>query len=209
MSAFLAAVLSFPTVVFTVLLVFFVLYALAVLLGAADIEWLDGVLGIDDVGDSTVEGWLDAMGIVGIPVTIFGGIASIFAWIASYTGDRFLPDGTLVDSGILLGSAIAGVLIAAFAVRPLRPVFATAEGPLRSQIVGKVCTIRSLQVSDQAGTAEVGDFIAEVRCFRENQLTLGSKAIVYDYDTKQGIYHVGPIDPSIAETEIAPRTELA
>src|SRR4028118_1718178 len=38
MSAFLAAVLSFPTVVFTVLLSFFVLYSLATLLGAADIE---------------------------------------------------------------------------------------------------------------------------------------------------------------------------
>lgn len=209
MSAFFAAVLSFPTVVFTVLLVFFVLYAVATIVGAADIEWLDGLLGVDDVSDTTFERWLDALGVVGVPITVFGGITSIFAWIASYLGDRFLPDGTLIDSGILVMSAIVGLFMAALAVRPLRPVFATPAAPLRSQIVGKVCTIRSLQVSEMAGTAEVGDFIAEVRCFRENQLTLGSKAIVYEYDSNQGIYHVGPIDPSIATTEIARSTELA
>ena len=48
-----------------------------------------------------------------------------------------------------------------------------------------------------AGAAGI---IAEVRCFRENELTLGSKAIVYDYDAERGVYHVGPID-SLIEAE--------
>ena len=202
MSAFLAAVLSFPTVVFTVLLSFFVLYSLATLLGAADIEWLGGALGIDDVNDSALEHALDALGIAGIPLTIFAGLGSLFAWVASYTADRFLPDTALIDGGIGVGAGIAGLLVAAGAVRPLKPLFVEAPGRHRNELVGQVCTIRSLQVNEQTGTAELGDVVAEVRCFRDNKLTVGSSAIVYDYDSEQGTYHVGPLDPSIARTEI-------
>lgn len=198
MSAFLAAILSFPTVVFTVLLGLFLLYAIATLLGALDIEWLDGLLGVDDVSDNAFETALHAFGVAGIPLTIFGGAVALVGWVASYLGDRFLPDGTLVDAGILVGSMFVGLFLGSRFVRPLRRAFVTEEGPHRHQLVGQICTIRSLRVDAGAGTADVGDLVAEVRCFRENELTLGSKAIVYDYDEKENTYHVGPIDPSIA-----------
>jgi len=198
MSTFLAAALSLPTVVFTVLLIFFVVYALLTVLGALDIEWLDGLLGVDDVNDSVLEGGLHALGVTGIPLTIFGGVSTIFAWLLSFAGMRFLPDFTLVKIGVGLGAAIAGLAIGAVLVRPFRSLFLTGEGPHRKELVGRICTIRSLHVNDNLGTAELGDVVAEVRCFRENELTVGSKAIVYDYDSDQGTYHVGPIDPSIA-----------
>ncbi|MFP5247949.1 MAG: hypothetical protein ACLGH0_14745 [Thermoanaerobaculia bacterium] len=198
MSAFLAAILSFPTVVFTVLLGLFLVYAIATLIGALDIEWLDGLLGIDDVNNSAFEDALNVFGVTGIPLTIFGGAVALFGWVGAYLGDRFLPDGVLIDSGILVGSLFAGLFLGSRAVRPLRAAFVTAEGPHRSQLIGKVCTIRSLRVDGSAGTAEVGDVVAQVRCFRENDLTLGSKAVVYDYDDKEDTYHVGPIDPTIA-----------
>lgn len=185
MSAFIAAVLAFPTVVFTVCVAFFILYAVAVAAGVADTDW-----------DVEV---FDA----GVPVVLFGGIASIFAWLGSYVADRFLPDTLLIDSGIGLAAGLLGVGLSAVAVRPLRHVFETAPARSRNELVGKVCTIRSLRVDEEAGTAEVGDYIAEVRCFRKNELTLGSPAIVYDYDSDRGVYHVGPIDPSIASTQLS------
>ncbi len=206
MNAFLEAVLSFPTVVFTVMLVFFLLYGMATLLGAIDIEWLDGLLGIDelDVDDNWLEGGLGALGVAGIPLTIVGGVSAVFAWFASYVGMRFLGESSLlVDSLAGLGATIVGLGLASIVLRPVKRMFDTAPAPVRKAIVGKICTIRSLRVDDATGTAEVEDggagFIAEVRCFRENELTRGSKAIVFDYDADQGIYHVGPIDPSIAE----------
>lgn len=205
MNAFLEAVLSFPTVVFTVMLVFFLLYGMATLLGAIDIEWLDGLLGIDelDIDDNWLEGGLGALGVAGIPLTIVGGVSAVFAWFASYVGMRFLGESSLlVDSLAGLGAAIVGLGLASIVLRPVKRMFDTAPAPVRKAIVGKICTIRSLRVDDATGTAEVEDggagFIAEVRCFRENELTRGSKAIVFDYDAEQGIYHVGPIDPSIA-----------
>ncbi len=203
MSAFIASALAFPTVVFTVLLVFFVLYALATLIGAADIHGLDGILGVDHINDNFLEAALNALGIAGIPVSIFGGVSAAVAWLSSYVADRFLPDATLIDSGIGIGAALFGLGFGSLVLRPFRRAFDTADGPRRNQYVGKICTIRSLQVNDRTGTADVGDLVAEVRCFRENELRLGSKAIVYDYDPQEGIFHVGPIDASIAEADPA------
>ncbi|HSF15399.1 MAG TPA: DNA repair ATPase [Vicinamibacteria bacterium] len=48
MLAFLTTVLSFPTVVFTVLLGLTLLYWLVVIAGAVDLDFLDGVVGLDD-----------------------------------------------------------------------------------------------------------------------------------------------------------------
>lgn len=199
MSVFLAAAFAFPTVVFTVALIFFLLYATTTLLGATDIEWLDHTLGIDHVNDSVLEGVMSALGIAGIPLTIFGGVASVFSWLASFTAAKFLPDSTLIDSGILAGSAILGLSLASLAVRPLRGLFVTADAPRRNEMIGKVCTIRSLRVDASSGTAEVGHVVAEVRCFRDNALTLGSQAIVYDYDPHENVYHVGPIPMTVDE----------
>ena len=201
MSSFLVAALAFPTVVFTVMVVFFLFYALAAILGALDLHWLDGALGIDHAPDSVLEGALSFLGIAGIPVTIFGGVASIFAWVTSIAASKFLPDSLAMSLAIFAASGILGLLFGGVAVRPLRGLFNTAPAASRKAIVGKICTVRSLRVSDTTGTAEVEDggagFIAEIRCFRENELTRGSKAIVYDYDHEKGIYHVGPLDPSI------------
>lgn len=187
MSAFLAAALSLPTVVFTALLGLFLVYALATIIGALDIEWLDGALDIDDTG------W-DA----GVPLAVVLGVSCVFAWLTSFAAMKFLPETALVKIGVGLGAAALGALIGGRVCRPFRRFFVVTEGPHRQALVGKICTIRSLKVSDAAGTAELGDITAEVRCFRENDLTIGSKAIVYDYDSTAGTYHVGPIDPSIA-----------
>lgn len=187
MSAFLAAALSLPTVVFTVLLGLFLVYALATILGALDIEWLDGALDIDDTG------W-DA----GVPLAVVLGVSCVFAWLTSLAAMKFLPETVFVKLAVGLGATALGALLGGFVCRPFRRFFITTEGPRRQALVGKICTIRSLRVSDAAGTAELGDITAEVRCFRENDLTIGSKAIVYDYDSDQGTYHVGPIDPSLS-----------
>jgi hypothetical protein len=187
MSAFLAAALSLPTVFFTALLGLFLVYALLTILGALDVEWLDGALDIDDTG------W-DA----GVPLAVVIGVSTVFAWLTSFAAMKLLPETTLVKIAVGLGAAAIGALVGGRVCRPFRRFFITAEGPRRQALVGKICTIRSLSVSDAAGTAELGDITAEVRCFRENDLTVGSKAIVYDYDSDQGTYHVGPIDPSLS-----------
>jgi hypothetical protein len=191
MSAFLDAALSLPTVVFTALLGFFLVYATLTIVGALDIEWLDGALDIDDTG------W-DA----GVPLAVVIGVSTVFAWLTSLAAMKFLPELPIVQVSVGFVAAAAGAFLGGRLCRPFRTFFTVTEGPHRAEIVGKICTIRSKQVSDGAGTAEIGDFIAEVRCFRPNELTVGSQAIVYDYDSQQGTYHVGPLDPSITQSSI-------
>lgn len=204
MSAFLSAAFAFPTVVFTVLLLLFLVYAVLTIIGAADIDWLDGLFGVDDVQapDNPVEGALNALGVGEVPLAIFGAFAVTFAWLISFAAMEFLAASVLVKIGVGIGAALVGLRLGSWSVWPLRRIFTTPPAPVRQELVGKICTIRSLQVDERGGNAEVEDggagFLAEVRCFRENALTRGSKAIVYDYDPNEGIYHVGPIDPSIA-----------
>jgi hypothetical protein len=188
MSDFLTLALSLPTVVFTALLGFFLLYSLLTIAGALDIEWLDDAIDFDS--DDTL--------LAGVPIGVVAGVSSVFAWLLSFTAMKFLPHTILVKVVVGVGAALAGFAIGVRAVRPFRTFFGVVDGPHRKAIVGKICTIRSLHVTDGAGTAEIGDVVAEVRCFRENELTVGSKAIVYDYDDEAGTYHVGPIDPTIA-----------
>lgn len=188
MATFFSAALSLPTVVFTVLLGFFLVYAVLTLLGAVQMDQLDSVFDFD----SSEGDWL-----AGVPLAVVTGVSSVFAWLLSFAGMKFLPETLLVKISVGLGATLLGALIGIRAVRPLRSLFITADGPHRKELVGKICTIRSLRVNDSNGTADVGDLVAEVRCFRDNDLTVGSKALVYDYDPVEGTYHVGPIDASL------------
>ncbi|HXV65508.1 MAG TPA: hypothetical protein VEK15_32730 [Vicinamibacteria bacterium] len=58
MLAFLTTVLSFPTVVFTVLLGLTLLYWLVVIAGAVDLDFLDGVVGLDGA-EAALDGALE------------------------------------------------------------------------------------------------------------------------------------------------------
>lgn len=244
MEAFLTAILSFPTIVFTIALGFVLLYSSLVIFGALDLDTLDSVFGIDaaegvldgaidSIGaDATIEG-LDAiddlgevgmakggvltgimnvLGIRGVPVTIVAMLLVLFAWAYSflimYFGGSWIGAGfagILVKGIIGLTAFGLGTATASALVRPIRGVFVTSRAPARSTLVGKFCTIQSLTVTAGSGRAEIADggagFIAEVRCTKENDLTRGSTALVFDYDRKQGIYHVAPVDETLAKTE--------
>ena len=197
MSDFLVGAVSFPTVVYTVLIALFLVYAALVLSGAADFDALD------EGEASPLGNMLEVLGIAGVPFTIFAGVASVFGFLTSYVANRVLPENLLLDIPIFAGAGMAGVGAASFALRPMRRLFVTSSAPMRSESVGKICTIRSLAVTGESGTAEIGDLVVEVRCGRANDLTIGSTAIVYEYDPKQRIYFVGPIDASIADVDAA------
>lgn len=151
MTEFLAAVLSFPTLIFSVLLVLVLLYWCMVLLGALDIEILDfdadldlgdveldvGDLGVDtevDVGaeaggDADSEaptGLFEALGLAGVPLTMTLSLVVFLAWalclVATVAfGDTFGTGSTL---GLLLSTGLAlGSVVASFPVASwmLRP----------------------------------------------------------------------------------------
>lgn len=60
MVEFLATILSFPTIVFTLLLAVVLLYWLVVIAGAVDLDFLDGILGLDAV-ESAFDGAMESL----------------------------------------------------------------------------------------------------------------------------------------------------
>lgn len=219
MQAVLEASLAFPTVIFTVMLGFVLLYAALVIVGALDLDFLDGVLGLEsfdgvdaadgadggtDVGDAgVIAGIMAALGIAGIPITVWGSVLVLLSWLLCMIAMQFaaplLPGG--VAGYALAGlvgfvSFLVGGFVASRLVRPLRKVYVTEKAPRRSSLVGRRCTVLSAHVDATSGRGEIDDggsgFIAEIRCDRPNDLTRGSIAVVFDYDPIEGIFHVAP-----------------
>ncbi len=242
MQDFLAAILAFPTVIFTVMLGGVILYWLTVIFGFFDLDFLDGVLGLESA-DSAIDGALESvdgaidgaleggaegleeaassragglaallavLGLQGVPITVVGSFVILWAWMLTTLGvtftSKYLASGLY---GMTAGAALAVIalgvsfLIGSLSVKPFKRLFVNPVAPSRSSLVGKVCIIRSLNVNDRHGQAEIDDggtgFLAEVRCFKANELTRGSKALVFKYDPADEVFQIAPIDDALAE----------
>lgn len=178
--------LSFPAVFFTVGVLLALLYWVLVATGLVD---LDG-------GDSP--DILDAMGLIGVPLTVILSGISVFGWLFSVLGMRYLAPhlpaaGWLVGGGALLLS----VLCTRILTRPLRPLFAIRAGPRRIALIGQTCTITTQRVDQKFGQAEVhmggAPLLVQVRCDQENQLTKNTQALVVTFDKSRDAYIIEPL----------------
>ena len=193
MGAFIAAAFAFPTVVFTVAVGLFLFYAALKMFGFTLSAIADLFDFIDfDGADGDGHNFLDTMGVQGVPKTIVFGITSIFAWLVSYLGMKLVGWNEWVVGLVAL---TVGFFMATVALRPFKPLFAPPQATKRAELVGRPCVIRSTHVDATTGLAEVDDggagFLAEVRCLRENNFTVGSKALVQQYDPANGTFLVG------------------
>ena len=210
METFLTAVLSFPTIIFTIAMAFVLLYASLIMFGPLR---LDSILSIGAAGGMlhaadlriVKGGILTRLGIRGVPLMIIAVLLALFGWSYSflmmYFGQTWIGEGM---AGFLVKSIIGVVAfglgaVTAFAlVRPFRSVFVIARATSRTSLVGRTCTVQSGSVNGDTGRAEIADggagVLAEVRCTQENDLGRGSTALVYDYDQQRGVYMVAPVN---------------
>ena len=234
MNAIIETSLAFPTVVFTVLLGFVLLYAALVILGAFDLEFLDGFLGLESLegsegvvdgvdgaidggdagggGTGILAGIMASLGVAGVPITVWGSVLVLLSWMLSMIAMQFAAQriptgfaGVLVSGGIGLGAFLVGGFIASRLVRPLRKVYVTEKAPRRSSLVGRACTVLSSSVDATSGRGEIADggsgFIAEIRCDRPNDMKRGDRAVVFDYDPIDGIFHIAPEGSELSDLE--------
>jgi hypothetical protein len=150
-------------------------------------------------------GLLAALGFAGIPVTISASLVIFNSWVFSLLGrapafellGALLP-GVIVSGGVLVLSLVLGTLLAALAVRPLRPIFVIKNAPGREALMGRVCTINSGSVTDKFGHATFEDggagLILNVFCDKPNQLKRGDQALILGYDPARDVYEVEPVD---------------
>jgi hypothetical protein len=186
MSGFVAAALAFPAVLFSFLLVVLIGYWVLALLGVLD------VLGVED-------GEIGFFG--GVPLSISLSLFVAFSWFLSLTG-TVLIDGAplriLLGFVVLLVALVGGALGTRLIILPLRRFFAGAE-PTRQDFVGRVAVVRTSSVTEDFGQAEAAaadgsSAIVQIRLAGEGNLGVGSRVVIYDYDSEGEFFWVSPVE---------------
>lgn len=200
MGEFVDAALSFPAVLFTFMLAVVVLYWLLVLLGTLDIDLGGG----DDGSDDGDDGFLDGIGLGGVPVTVTLSVLIVVAWFVSLVGAVVLAAFDLVTFvhvllgiGVLFAALVAGLLVARLVALPMRKLYVSGPEASRSDFVGRECVIRTGRVSADFGQAEVtavdgSSAIIQVRQTGEHELFSGRRALIFDYDNDGEFFWVAP-----------------
>lgn len=198
MSIFLANILAFPTVIFTVLL------------GVAVLYWLislTGLLGLDTHADlDSGDGWLDlgglmtTLGLRGVPLPMLITLVVLWAWLTTYSIQVVFASWLTGLLGIVVGcvlipvALLLGLVLSALLVRPFHGVLAEAEQPTQTRILGCVCMISSPVVDQQQGRAEAdldgAHLILQVRS--STPLVRGSRAVFVEYIAEKNLYWVVP-----------------
>jgi hypothetical protein len=202
MAEFLQTVLTFPTLPYSILLAFCVIYWLLAATGLVDIDALDGLLGGD--GDSShgsdSAGMLARLGLGGVPLMLMLAILSFFGWMACYFVQllvlQHLPGPLRLLGGIaaLVGALVPGVLITSMLLRPLRKLIVKLRPPELPSVLGRVGTVISPEVDAIQGRAEVADggagLILQVRATPPDIFARGDRVVVLEHDATANTYLV-------------------
>lgn len=144
-------------------------------------------------------GFLTLLGVGRIPVTVTMSAATLLSWtICSLASSTFAPAMLLTKIAVLLGSMLAGLVLAALVLSPIGRAIDPQKARKRRDSLGQICTITSGKVDAGFGTAHVDDGGAglnvHVVCNKANQLKKGDRALIVDYDHEKDVYDVEPID---------------
>ncbi len=203
---------TFPTIVPTVLL------------GVLTIYWLLSIVGVVDVGDhgdidldidaghathsdgdhadlSTLAGYLVALGLGGIPLSIVASVLVFVVWFVTAVMHQYavayVPTvllRILAGIGTLLFATALAIPIAARVLKPMRGLFVKHAARNNSSLVGLSCKIITQSVDERFGRAEVDNHGAalNIRVWAQapNSLVKNSLAIIVDYNETTQQYEV-------------------
>jgi len=210
MDLFLHIALSFPTLIFSVLLGAALVYWLLAMTGLVDMEGFqvtalpdgDGI----DVGG--LSGVLMKAGLDGMPLALILTVLGFLAWLACYFTDYLLlrqVEGDLLRYLMGAGTVVVATLVAlpftGLALRPFRGLFVKVQAVDSVSLLGRAAIVRSPSVSLHTGTAELDDggagLILQVRA-EPGQFERGDRVVLVDYNDKANTYRV------IAESSPSP-----
>ncbi|WP_083607943.1 OB-fold-containig protein [Teredinibacter haidensis] len=207
MDPFYAICSSFPTVIFTVLLIFCVLYWVLAVLGLVDIDFLDFDISDDiDLGDelnnlNVMSGLLLKLGLNGVPFTIVMTMIALLGWMISFFVVYFLYPWVpgvilefLVGIPVLVGSTYLAAMLTAAMIKPLRPIFKSANQQVEKSIVGQIAIVRTGRVDQSFGEATVEDggagLIVKIRSYKDETFSRGDHVVLLEYLATENIYKV-------------------
>ena len=187
MGRFVEAALSFPTVVFTPLLLVVIGYWIVVIAGGADPE-------ADLDGDA---GPLGFLGLGGVPIPVVVSLLVVIAWFGSLAGAELFT--SVPAWAVLAGALMLAWLLTRLAVLGLARLWPAVPGASRTDFLGLTCVIRTGTVTRTFGQAEVhapdgSSAIVQVRQAGTDDLRAGSRALLFDVDPDGEFFWVVPAD---------------
>lgn len=208
MNPFHQTVTSFPTVIYTVLLIVCLLYWIVAVLGWVDIEILDldmdGDIDINDSAEAQagIAGILLKLGLNGVPLTIVISIIALIGWVLCYYiilfGSKLVPDLWAFQFAFKLGTFIAVTFITVFItaqiIKPIRAMFKKLDTHETKHIIGQVVIIRSSIANNDRGEAFMNDggagLLLNVRTTGSDEFRKGEEVVIIDHNSKTNLYRV-------------------
>ncbi len=198
MTIFLANILAFPTIIFSILLSVAVLYWLIS---------LTGLLGADHHQDGDAsDSWLDlgglmtSLGLKGVSLPLLITLVLLWAWLTTYSIQVLFAQWLTGLLGVVVGcvlipvALLLGLVLSALLVRPFHSLLAESQQPTQTRILGCVCSVTSPLVDQHNGRAEAhldgAHLILQIRS--NTPLTRGSRAVFVDYIAEKNLYWVVP-----------------
>ena len=204
--SFVYALTHYPGMVPTVIVAALVVFWLLAIAGLFDFEtigpdWLGGHHDFDvahdhDAGAPDI---LLALGLDRLPFSVVISAIAFWWWLLTMLGVSFLSwlplPAWLFGTALLVVAFVFAVPLAAFSLRPLRPLFVVHEAPMQASAVGKVCRILTTSVESNFGQAEVeiepGNRMKIQVCATEpNRLAKDSRALIIEHDKSRNRYLV-------------------
>ncbi|MFT7184910.1 MAG: hypothetical protein ACI84K_000277 [Pseudohongiellaceae bacterium] len=208
MDPFYLNVTSFPTVFFTLLLMFCIFFWLFAVIGVVDLDFLEIEIPSTEInvndglsGAGLLGGLLMRFRLDGVPIPIIVTLISLIGWFFSYYIVHFffgyLPLNWLryvIGIPVLLVTLYLSTVLTGFIIRPLRSIFKTADQEVQKNIVGQIAVVRTSRVDKEFGEAKVDDggagLILKVRSYNEVVFKSGERVVLLEYDKDKNTYQV-------------------
>lgn len=169
----------------------------------------DGDLDLDDDGGGALAAVMSALHLRSVPATVVFSLIITFAWLVSVVSMQVLTRlapallGTLTSLGVFLAAFVVSLPLTSIAARPLKKVFAPKHAPVKSDFIGRTCTIRTGTVTAKFGEATLQDggagLVVRVRIEDGKHLGRGEQALIVDYDAERETYLVEPMRDVIGD----------
>ena len=207
MDPFYESITSFPTVIYTALLLFCLLYWVVAMLGMVEVDFLD----LDLDGDIDVNEGIDAqhalagvllkLGLHGVPLTIIITILSLIAWLlcyyVSFYSAKWLPSGIvqwLIGIPVLVISTYIAAMITGQIIKPIRQLFSRMNVDETKYIIGQRAIVRSAVVDRERGEALMNDggagLLLNIRATGDARFKKGDEVVLIERIEDQNIYRV-------------------
>lgn len=202
MTEFLNTALTFPTLIYSVLLAFCTVYWLLAATGIVDLDAVDGWVATDgdSVEPSAIAGMLAKLGLSGVPMMLVLTVLSLFGWLITYFVQLFLlqhvPDALrwIVGAGVAIVALLPGALAASLALRPLAALIHRLRPPVPPSVLGRAGAVISAHADTDTGRAHFDDggagLILQVRTLPGERFSRGDRVVLIEHLEPGNTYRV-------------------